>query len=290
LKPPAFDYIRPSSVAEAVAALAAAPEESKVLAGGQSLVPLMNFRLAEPTTIVDINDVAGLSFIDPGSRVLRIGALTRTRQLELSQVAANLFPILAHAAHWVGHVQIRNRGTVGGSVAHGDPAAEMPAMCVLLDAEIMLTGPTGSRVVRAADFFTGFLSTAIAPDELLTEIGFPLPGPRARWGFSEFAQRRGDFALAGAGCLLDADTSSAQIVAFGPTDRPMRCHAAEAVIRERDFVLSPDTVRIAAIAAVDEVRTRMSVDDSETRHRFDLVEPMVTRALQQAAATPGDLQ
>jgi carbon-monoxide dehydrogenase medium subunit len=204
-------------------------------------------------------------------------------------VAANLCPILAHAAHWVGHVQIRNRGTVGGSVAHGDPAAEMPAMCVLVDAEITLTGPTGSRVVRAADFFTGFLSTAVGPDELLTEIGFPLPGVHSRWGFSEFAQRRGDFALAGAGCVLDAEDASARIVAFGPTDRPIRCHAAEDVVRERGFVLSPDTVRLAAAAAVDEVRTRMSVADSETLHRFDLVEPMVTRALQQAAATLGEL-
>lgn len=289
MKPPTFEYVRASSVAEAVTALAAAPDDSKVLAGGQSLVPLMNFRLADPATIVDINDVGGISFIKPGTGFLHIGALTRTRQLELSQVAANLCPILAHAAHWVGHVQIRNRGTVGGSVAHGDPAAEMPAMCVLVDAEITLIGPTGTRVVRAVDFFTGFLSTAIQADELLTEIGFPVPGPNSRWGFSEFAQRRGDFALAGAGCLVDVEGASARIVAFGPTDRPMRCHAAEAVVREREFVLSPDTIRLAAAAAVDEVRTRMSVDDSETMHRFGLVEPMVTRALQQAAATPGAL-
>lgn len=281
MKPASFGYVRPRSVSAAVAALAEAPDQCKVLAGGQSLVPLMNFRLAEPEILVDINDVEGLAGIRRNNGHVRVGATTRMRTLETSPEVASAIPLLAHAAHWVGHIQIRNRGTVGGSVAHADPAAEIPAMCLLLAAEITLSGTAGERSVRARDFFTGFLSTAAEPEELLTEITFPVPAAGSAWGFSEFAQRRGDFALAGAACVVGPDGAGARVVAFGTGDRPLRCGQAESVLR--DGGMAPKSLTAAAEAAVTEVAEVVSARDAQSRHRLESIKPMVLRALRQAA-------
>ncbi len=225
MKPPPFAYVRPSTLDEAVEQLASSGDEAKLLAGGQSLVPLLNFRLASPSVLVDLNGVKELNFVEAGKGGLRIGAMTRTRTLEVSPYIATANPLVATAAGWIGHVQIRNRGTVGGSLAHADPSAELPALCVLLDAQLAVTGSKGERNVGADQFFRGFMSTALEHDEVLTEVTIPSLSAKALWGFREFAQRHGDFAVAGAACVLEPQ--AARVVVFGVAEAPFRCQAAE---------------------------------------------------------------
>jgi len=279
MKPPEFEYARPESLAEATAILGGSAGEAKVLAGGQSLVPLMNFRLAAPTLLVDINRVDGLAFIEPEAGWLRIGATTRIRALELDPAVRETIPLLAAAASWIGHIQIRNRGTVGGSIAHADPAAELPAVCLLLGAELVMVSDRGERSIPASEFFAGFFATLLAEDEILTEIRIPIPGSGARWGFREFAQRRGDFALAGAATVLDGlggqDTS--RIVVFGTSDRPVRAVGAEAIIKTG---MAPSSIEEAARRAADEA----GIDDPrpDAGYRRVLTETLVRRALEDA--------
>jgi CO/xanthine dehydrogenase FAD-binding subunit len=279
MKPAQFGYVKARSVDEAVGALSES-DDAKVLAGGQSLVPLMNFRLAEPPVLVDVNGLTELAGITETDGSLRIGAMTRTRQLELSPLAADRIPVLAHAAGWVGHVQIRNRGTVGGSVAHADPSAELPAMCVLLDAEMTVVGPRGTRAIRADDFFEGILTTTLDPDELLTEISVPIPATGAGWGFSEYAQRHGDFAVAGVGCVVDPAAGTAAVVAFGPSSRPIRCPAAEEVLRADGLHL--DLVPSVADAATSDVLAATEAVGVEAQHRVETVRAMTRKAVGQA--------
>jgi len=282
MKPSSFSYVRAGSVEEAVGALAAADGDGKVLAGGQSLVPLLNFRLAAPSVLVDINRVPGLAGVRVDEGRLRIGATTRARVLELDPLARQAVPILAAAARWVGHVQIRNRGTVGGSVAHGDPAAEIPAVCHLLDATVEIAGPNGVRTVEAADLFVGFLTTTIGEDELLTSISVPVLDAGDRWGFEEFAHRRGDFALAGSGVVArtsrDGVVEQVRIVVFGTADRPVRATRAEAsLIGERPTV---ERLADAGAAAADEAMEEDPRPDAGYRH--GLARTMVRRALASA--------
>jgi len=204
VKPAPFAYHRAHSVAEAVALLAELGDEAKILAGGLSLVPMMNFRLARPAALVDVTRIEGLSYLRAGAdQGLRIGALTTHRTVEISRDPAVLgnFGVLPRSARWIGHYPIRSRGTFGGSIAHADPASEWCLLTVLLDARIVLTGPDRSRTVRAADFFEGYYSTAAGPDEMITEIWFPRPAPQAV--LTEFAQRQGDFAVVAAAVSLD---------------------------------------------------------------------------------------
>jgi carbon-monoxide dehydrogenase medium subunit len=280
MKPAQFDYVKARSAAEAVRALSGS-DDAKVLAGGQSLVPLMNFRLAQPPLLVDINGLTELAGIIEVDGALRIGAMTRLRQLELSPLAAARVPVLAHAARWVGHVQIRNRGTVGGSVAHGDPSAEIPAMCVLLEAEMTLVSGRGTRVVPAGDFFEGILTTAVEPDELLTEVRVPIPSAGAVWGFSEYAQRHGDFAVAGVGCVVDGTGGAARVVAFGPSERPMRCPSAEEILAADG--LSLDLAPSVADAATSDVAAATDAVGAEAQHRVATVRAMAHKAVEQAA-------
>ena len=225
MKPPPFEYVRPSTLAEAVDRLASSGDDAKLLAGGQSLIPLLNFRLAAPSVLIDLNGVNELSFVEVGKDRLRVGSMTRTRKLETAPEVERANPLLASAAAWIGHVQIRNRGTVGGSLAHADPSAELPALCVLLDAQVAIRGPKGARAVRAGEFFRGFMSTALGQDEVLTDVTIPGLASNARWGFREFAQRHGDFAVAGAACVIEPN--AARLVVFGVADAPFRCKAAE---------------------------------------------------------------
>jgi aerobic carbon-monoxide dehydrogenase medium subunit len=206
MKPAPFEYLAATSVAQAIEALAA-DDEAQVIAGGQSLVPLLALRLARPTTLVDINGV-GWDHVSlererhAGLPVLAIGALVRHRRLELDPVIAREAPLLADAARWIGHPAIRNRGTIGGSVAHGDPAAELPAALVALSASVVAEGVHGRREIGAADLFTGFFSTSREPDEVLVEVRVPLGGGREGGAFCEWAPRHGDFAEAGVGVTL----------------------------------------------------------------------------------------
>ena len=287
MKPPDFEYARPASVAEAIARLAGANGDGKVLAGGQSLVPLLNFRLAAPSVLVDLNGIPELAFLENADGVLRIGAMTRMRTLELDPLVRHANPLLAAAARWVGHVQIRNRGTVGGSIAHADPAAEVPAICVLLDAELLASGPRGERHIPAGDFFAGFLTTALEEDEVLTEVRVPAQASGERWGFREFAHRRGDFALAGAAVTLEGPPNGpiarARIAVFGTADRPLRASAIEQQLVGRP--MAEGTFADAAAAIAEQVAT----DDPrpDAAYRRTLTETMVGRALADAASPHG---
>ncbi len=284
MKPPPFAYVRPASVEEAVGLLEGADGDGKLLAGGQSLVPLLNFRLAAPSLLIDLNALPDLAYVRREDGGLRIGAMTRTRRLEQDAAVRQAFPVLAEAASWVGHVQIRNRGTVGGSIAHADPAAELPAAALLLEAELEIATASGSRTVPAAGFFQGFFTTLLAPDEVLTAIRVPSPGGRTTWGFHEFAHRHGDFALAGAACQLgladDGTISRAALVVFGLGDRPVRIPGAEAPLASGrlDDAAIRDAVGLTAdaVAAIDDQR-------ADAGYRRQVAAVMMRRALEDAA-------
>jgi aerobic carbon-monoxide dehydrogenase medium subunit len=206
MKPPRFDYLLPRSLDEALSMLAEHGEEAKVLAGGQSLVPLLNFRLVRPTYVVDLNDIPGLDGIRLDGDRLAIGAMTRQRAAETSAVVRERCPLLAEAMPQIGHVQIRNRGTIGGSLAHADPAGELPTVLAALDGELVLRSRRGERRLSPQEFFIGYLTTATAPDELLVEARVPVTPPRTGTAFMEVSRRHGDFALVGVAATLTVDT------------------------------------------------------------------------------------
>lgn len=202
--PAGFAYTRAASAAEALSLLAEHGDEAKLLAGGHSLLPLMKLRLAQPERLIDIGEVADLAYINDGGDHLAVGALTRHRDVEHSALLAEHLPLLAHVAAHVGDPQVRNRGTIGGSLVHGDPASDLPSVALATGATMVITGPPGERTVPAADFFTGFLETAVGADELLTEIRFP-KYTGAGWGFQKFNRRAQDWAIVG--CSVQAGTN-----------------------------------------------------------------------------------
>jgi len=226
MKPPRFQYCAPHMLDEALALLDQNSEDTKILAGGQSFVPLLNMRLAAPTYIVDINHIAELLYIEEEDGYLAIGATVRQRQVERSVLVQDKHPLLIEVIKHIGHMQIRNRGTVVGSVAHADPAAELPALLTCLNGEVLVQSIHGERVIKAEEFFTGYLSTALEPGEMLTEVRFPLIAPQAGWAFLEFARRSGDYALVGAAAVLtptaDDRCMSAHIAYLGIAGAPMR--------------------------------------------------------------------
>ena len=239
MKPAKFEYFAPTSLAEALELLHEHGDDAKVLAGGQSLMPLINMRLARPKVVVDINRIPGLDYISPTpDGGLAIGALTRQRSVEKSTAVKERFPVLAAAMPSIGHFQIRNRGTVGGSISHADPAAELPALCLALDGEFVLSSASSQRVLKAENFFISHLTTAIEPGELLTEIRLPAWSPASsaewRWGFQEVCRRQGDFAMVGAVSLLQLDgggvCQSACVTMFGVSGTPVRIRRAEEVL------------------------------------------------------------
>jgi carbon-monoxide dehydrogenase medium subunit len=238
MKPAIFEYFAPATFDETLELLHEQGDEAKILAGGQSLMPLMNLRLARPKTIVDINRLGGLDGITTtGKGGLAIGALARQRAVEKSPLVREQNPLLASAMPLIGHFQIRNRGTMGGSLAHADPAAELPALAVLLGCEFSLTRKGGVRVVPAAEFFLGYMATAIEPGELLTEIRFPSWRPGTVWAFDEMARRKGDFALVGVALRAELDGGAniqdVAIVMFGVGGKPQRIASAEAMLKGR---------------------------------------------------------
>ncbi|MCH8989012.1 MAG: xanthine dehydrogenase family protein subunit M [Chloroflexi bacterium] len=232
MKPAKFEYFAPTSLAEALELLEEHGDDAKVLAGGQSLMPMLNMRLARPKVVADINRIPGLDYISPTpDGGLAIGALTRQRSVEKSTVVKERIPVLAAAMPSIGHFQIRNRGTVGGSISHADPAAELPAVCLALDGEFVLSSASNQRVLKAENFFISPLTTAIEPGELLTEIRLPARSEEWRWGFQEVCRRQGDFAMVGAVSLLQLDgdgvCQSACITMFGVGGTPLRIRRAE---------------------------------------------------------------
>ncbi|MGH7775384.1 MAG: FAD binding domain-containing protein [Candidatus Binatia bacterium] len=240
MKPAPFEYLAPVEVQEALELLARYGDEAKILAGGQSLMPLMNLRLARPKVIIDINRLSSLSSISPGPNGgITIGALTRQRVLERSELIKDRNPLLAATIPLIGHFQIRNRGTIGGSLVHADPAAELPAVSMVIGAELVLKSARGDRVVRADDFFLGYMTTAIEPSELLTEIRIPSWKPGVGWAVDEVARRKGDFAIVGAAVLLQTNGNDTcqdvRIVLFGIGGKPVRMQRAEGMLRGRSL-------------------------------------------------------
>jgi aerobic carbon-monoxide dehydrogenase medium subunit len=235
MKPPRFHYFAPQSVEEALALLAEHAGSGQVLAGGQSLVPLMNMRLAHPSMLVDINGISGLAYIKALDGGLAIGTLTRDATLERDSTTAARLPLLVEAARCVGHPAIRNRSSVGGSIAHADPAAELPAVMIALNAEFEVLSRSGSRTISAQDFFKDYLTTDLKGGELLTELRVPGLPSRAGSAFVEFSRREGDYALAGVAAVIALDENGTiadarlGLCSVGP--RPVRPHAAEALLR-----------------------------------------------------------
>jgi len=281
-----FEYAAPETLAEALALLREHGAEAKVLAGGQSLVPLLNYRLARPRLVVDINGLplAGVR-VDNGS--LRLGALTRHHDLEELPEIARSAPLLPEVARLIGNVRVRSLGTVGGSLAHADPAAELPMAVVALDARLTLASASGSRTVPARDFFTGYLSTALAPDELLTAIEVPVT-LRMGWAVEEFARRAGDFAVVAvaAGVSLDrrGRVDDARLALGGVADRPVRATAAEDVLRGQE----PSAERLARAAEV--VRERLDPQSdafASGAYRRLLAGVLTRRALTRAVSSEG---
>jgi aerobic carbon-monoxide dehydrogenase medium subunit len=230
MKLPAVDYEAPDTVAEAVALLAEHQDEASVLAGGQSLIPLLALRLARPAVLIDINGLTELSGISAADGFVAIGAMTREYVAGESTVLADAVPLLAAALPLIGHEAIRNRGTIGGSLAHADPAAELPAVATALDAEFVVRGSAGERVVPAAEWFEGYLTTSRRPDELLAEVRFPAARPGTGVSFQEVARRHGDFAIVGLAAsltLADGVISDARLAFAGVADVPVRAALAE---------------------------------------------------------------
>ncbi len=284
MKLPPFEYACPTSIAEAVTLLASHDGEAKPLAGGQSLVPMLAFRVASPALLVDLRKLAELRHIKISGDSVTLGAMVRWREILDDKRFAAAHPLLVAAVAHVAHYQIRNRGTVGGSLAHADPAAEMPGIAVTCEAKIAVLGKAGARVIDAADFFRGALTTALKPDEIITEIRLPPWPARRRFGFQEFARRRGDFAMAAAALFYDEDGSgkvrNAHVGAIGVADRPLRLAAAEQV-------LNGSTIDEAIIARA-EAAASAAVDPPDDIHasgayRKALIGVMVERALRAAA-------
>lgn len=282
MKPAPFEYYRAGSVPEAVEAIARLGEEAKFLAGGQSLVPMMNFRLARPSALIDISRLDDLSYVRPAEDGLRIGALTRHRAVEDGAGLPPAWQWLARAARWVGHYPIRTAGTFGGSIAHADPAAEWPLIATLLDAEMRAESTRGGRIIPAAEFFQGFLTTALAPDELLVEVAFGRPPSNV--ALTEFARRKGDFAIVAAAVAVDVERGICRTarVALGGVDiRPLRIPAAEAVLA--GSTLTAEAFREAGEAAAREIDPPGDIHGSSA-YRRHLAAVMIPRALTEATA------
>ena len=225
--PAAFDYVRAASASEAIAALTEHGDESKLMAGGHSLLPLMKFRLATPSVVVDIGRVDDLKYVRDDGDHLAIGALTRHRDVEINELLKAEAPLLAAVTHEVGDPQVRHRGTIGGAVAHGDPASDIPAALLALRATLVAQGPNGQREIAIDDFFTGFLETALADDEMLTEIRVPKV-PNAGWSFQKFNRRAQDWAIVGVAALVDGDNCGVGLVNMHT--EPVRAAAVEAAV------------------------------------------------------------
>jgi CO/xanthine dehydrogenase FAD-binding subunit len=233
MKPPPFDYYAPASADEALELLARHGGDARLLAGGQSLVPLLNFRLSAPAVLVDLNRAAGLAYIKEENGRVRLGAMTRQREIEFSPLVTSRLPLLAEATRWAGHLPTRTRGTIGGSIAHADPAAEYPAVATALDAELVIRGPAGERVARPAEFFQGLMTTALAPGEMLVEVRLPVAQPNSGCAFEEFSRRHGDFAIVGIAAMVVADGDrcrQARLAACGAGAIPTRLRGAEEII------------------------------------------------------------
>lgn len=284
MKPAPFDYVAARSVEEAVGFLAEAGEGAKLLAGGQSLVPLLALRLARPELVVDINGVEGLDALEVEGRRLRVGALVRHRAVERDPRVASAFPFVSMAVSRIGHVAIRNRGTVGGSLAHADPAAEWPALLLALDGEVEVASPRGRRVVASSELFDSYLTTSLAPDEMICEVRGALPEGRVATSFLELARREGDFALVGVAVVVAADQGAireCRIALSGVGSTAVRAREAEAVLQGSSA--GPKDVETAAAAVAEEIDPPGDIHGSSA-YRRKVAAVLCRRALLAATA------
>jgi len=283
VKPALFDYHAPTTIEEAAALLHEHAEEAKVLAGGQSLVPMLALRLSRFEHLVDVNHVDELAGVDAEGEGLRIGAMTRQAVAERSAEVARRAPLLARALPFIGHFQIRNRGTVGGTIAHADPASELPAVACALDAEMEVASVRGSHRIAASSFFTSVWETALEPDELLVAVHLAAAPPRSGNGFEELAWRLGDFAIAGAACHLTLDAAGtvahAAIALMGMGPTPLRAGAAEAALSGQDAgrvdLAEVAALALAGVSPVDDVH-------ASAAYRLRVAAPMIRRVVGQA--------
>jgi aerobic carbon-monoxide dehydrogenase medium subunit len=284
MKSAPFEYYAPSSVEEALSLLANYGDDAKLLAGGQSLVPLLALRLAQPSVLIDLNGVRELDYIHENDDALSIGAMTRHRTLERSALARERCPLLTDGIKWVGHLQIRNRGTIGGSLVHADPAAELPALAAVLDATFTIVSPTGSRrTVTSDEFFVTYLTTAVGSNELLSEVTIPVLSAGTGWAFTEVARRHGDFALVGVAAIISLDgdgtCSAARIVLFGVGETPVRSTYAEQVLLHRK--VDEQSITAAAADVIRNIDPPSDIHASAPYRRFvatNLVRSVLTEA------------
>jgi carbon-monoxide dehydrogenase medium subunit len=285
MKPPPFEYHDPATVEETLELLSRRTDEARLLAGGQSLIPLLNFRLTAPAVLIDLNRVGGLSYIREDAGWLRIGAMTRQREVEFSPLVGEKLPLMVEATRLIGHLPTRTRGTVGGSIAHADPSAEYPALALALGAQMALRGRAGERVVNAADFFQGLLGTALAPGEMLVEVRIPATPARSGMAFEEFARRHGDFAIAGVVVQLtlraDGRCASARAGAFGVGPTPLKLEAVERALE--GTALGAAEIDAAAALVRDLVNPTSDLHAS-AEYRRHLCHVLLKRALTRAAA------
>jgi aerobic carbon-monoxide dehydrogenase medium subunit len=284
VKPPKFDYHAPASVDEAVALLARYGGDAKILAGGQSLVPLLNFRLSRPAALVDLNRIPSLAYIRADNGEVRFGAMTRQRAIEFSPVVAERVPLLAEATRWVGHLPIRSRGTIGGSIAHADPSAEYPAVLTALEGSVVARGPQGERTVAAGQLFQSYLTTSLHAEEILTEVRLPAMPRGAGYAFEELARRHGDFALVGIAAVIARDgrrCTMARLATSGTGAVPVR-------LREAERILERDGLEDAAIEAAGRRASELVDPDSDIHasadYRRHLTGVLTARAIKRALA------
>jgi aerobic carbon-monoxide dehydrogenase medium subunit len=284
MKPPRFEYHAPATVEHAVATLARYGGEAKVLAGGQSLMPLLNFRLTRPAALVDLNRIPALAYIEETDGQVRLGAMTRQRALEFSPVVRRRLPLLAEATRWVGHLPIRTRGTIGGSLAHADPAAEYPAVLTALEGQVVVRGPGGERVLTPDALFQTYLTTSLTPEEILTEVRLPAMPAGAGWAFEEFSRRHGDFAIVGIAALVVMDGRRcvrARLATAGAGPVPIRLRPAEHVLESAG--LGDEAIAAAAAKASELVEPDSDIHASAD-YRRHLTGVLTARAVTRARA------
>ncbi len=283
MKPNAFEYFAPNTVKEAVGLLEKYEDEAKILAGGQSLVPIMNFRLGRPEVLVDINGIKDLDYIKGEGEALLIGALTRERDLEQSPLVKEKCPILAEAVSFIGHVPIRNRGTVGGSLVHADPSSELPTVICCLDGEMKVVGPSGERVLEPEEFFLTYLTTSLEPSEILVEVRIPTLPQNTAWSFVELSRRSGDFAIVGVATLLFMEDGGvckeARIALGGVAPTPVRAEEAEELLSGQ--MITDELIKEAGEEAAEATETEPDYHAS-AEYRKDMARVFVQRGLREA--------
>jgi len=286
MKPPAFDYAAPTTLVEAIALLVQHEGDAKVLSGGQSLVPLLNMRLARPAVLVDLARVPDLDYVRSEGDGFAIGAMTRQRTVELSPLVQAQHPMLHAGVMLIAHPQNRNQGTVGGSLAHADPAAELPALALALEASFRATGPQGERSIAASDFFLTYLTTALDSREILTGVRFPTLPARTGWSIVEVARRHGDFALAGVVAVValrpDGCCASARLVLFGVGSTPIRAQGAERLLVGQPA--EPAVFARAGAQAAADLEEPLSDVHATAIYRRDLARVLTGRALAEATS------